>query len=212
MSKIYNHFEKEKNRMDKKEYNRNYYLANREKILAQNRENNKNNPEKKSEIDKRHYLKNRDRYLNQFAERYQVHKDEIANFNKTLEGKVRRLRTDHKSRAGYLDEELDNLCVQDIEDIYKNQEGMCLCCMKPIDLMDFDTWETDHIVPVCKGGHFVKHNIQLLCPSCHDQKQTKTNMYVHLNIGVPSPKMTVNMSLVSLVINSPDNGDSLPEL
>lgn len=49
------------------------------------------------------------------------------------------------------------------------QCGKCVCCRKSLD----DGYHIDHIMPLALGGSNTDENVQLLCPSCNQQKHAK---------------------------------------
>ena len=57
----------------------------------------------------------------------------------------------------------------DIEVMFKKQKGVCVVCRTSIR----EKYHVDHIVPLVKGGHNGKSNLQLLCPTCNLRKHDK---------------------------------------
>ena len=45
------------------------------------------------------------------------------------------------------------------------QQGRCACCRNPLE-----TYHLDHIMPIALEGSNTDDNIQLLCPTCNQQK------------------------------------------
>lgn len=56
-----------------------------------------------------------------------------------------------------------------ITNLYVLQPGKCAVCFENL----FGKFETDHILPLSKGGDNSPSNIQLLCPKCNREKSDK---------------------------------------
>ncbi len=54
------------------------------------------------------------------------------------------------------------------------QKWLCVLCMSDLNETGY---HRDHIIPLCKGGKHQDDNIQLLCPSCNQEKGTKIYVY-----------------------------------
>lgn len=51
-----------------------------------------------------------------------------------------------------------------------NQQWKCAHCGNMLD----ETYEADHIVPLCEGGDNSTSNLQALCPICHRKKTLRS--------------------------------------
>lgn len=64
--------------------------------------------------------------------------------------------------------------------VWKRDQGICAICRvdasknKPDNTWTSHTWEADHVVPVCEGGHDTLANARTLCTPCH--KKTTAEM------------------------------------
>jgi RNA-directed DNA polymerase len=61
-----------------------------------------------------------------------------------------------------------DLKTQTKNKLLKQQDYKCLLCKKTF--LPFDTIETDHIIPISRGGSHKMTNLQLLHAVCHDKK------------------------------------------
>ena len=65
----------------------------------------------------------------------------------------------------------NGLTVNELKNIYKNQEGKCVYCKKQIQHgVGENSYHLDHIIPIAFGGQNTVTNIQLLCPTCNIRK------------------------------------------
>jgi site-specific DNA-methyltransferase (adenine-specific) len=67
------------------------------------------------------------------------------------------------------------------ERLYKEQDGLCNGCKVSFELRNLDT---DHIIPVDKGGGSYYENYQLLCANCNRIKGTRPMEYLRMKIKV----------------------------
>ena len=65
----------------------------------------------------------------------------------------------------------DHYCVEDIEQKFREQEGLCYYC--DIDLRNVG-FHRDHMIPLSRGGTNSRENICLTCRPCNLRKNTKT--------------------------------------
>jgi 5-methylcytosine-specific restriction endonuclease McrA len=59
--------------------------------------------------------------------------------------------------------------ADDILAIYKAQKGKCACCSVNVG----ECYHVDHIQPLARGGSNFKQNLQILCPTCNQQKNAR---------------------------------------
>lgn len=57
---------------------------------------------------------------------------------------------------------------KDIQWLLKAQKGLCVVCRAKMS-----SYHVDHILPVAMGGSSDKGNLQLLCPTCNQDKSAK---------------------------------------
>ena len=62
--------------------------------------------------------------------------------------------------------------------LIKRQKGICTYCNKTFKANDI--WETDHIIPKCRGGKDIYDNLQLLHAHCHDKKSRQDRIETNL--------------------------------
>jgi site-specific DNA-methyltransferase (adenine-specific) len=65
------------------------------------------------------------------------------------------------------------------ERLYKEQNGLCNGCGVAFELRNLDT---DHIIPLDKGGGSYYENYQLLCANCNRVKGTRPMEYLRMKI------------------------------
>ncbi len=110
---------------ERSEYNKNYYIKNGEKLILQQQEYKKNNPEKVKESKKKEQLKNRAKYK-LFKEKYYIeNKERIDNQNaENYKNKKEEYRyTILKRSYGIEKLDYDNLVL--------SQNNTCAICNKP---------------------------------------------------------------------------------
>ena len=59
--------------------------------------------------------------------------------------------------------------------LYSEQQGVCAGCLDHLSIRHLTV---DHIVPVSQGGTHGVDNLQLLCHSCNQLKDDKSNKYL----------------------------------
>ena len=154
------------------EYNRNYYLKNRKRILARNKTWNKahsgvmtanakkwaeNNPTAaKARLIK--YLENNRETCRARCRDYQKNNPEV------FKAKNQKHRT-AKTQAG------GSFTAQEWIDLCKCYGNKCLRCNRRRKLT------ADHVIPVSKGGTSNIDNIQPLCGPCNSSKGAKSTDY-----------------------------------
>jgi 5-methylcytosine-specific restriction endonuclease McrA len=136
------------------EYNRQYYIKNRDRVLARNKAWNAAHPEVMAAIENAWNENNPGRKAKRIAAWAKSHPEAIkVKFNK------------HRAKM------LGNggsFTVCEWESLCKKYNYRCLDCGKRKKL------EADHIIPVSKGGTSNIDNIQPLCRTCNARKGTKT--------------------------------------
>ncbi|RWX58452.1 hypothetical protein EN780_36700, partial [Mesorhizobium sp. M4B.F.Ca.ET.089.01.1.1] len=58
------------------------------------------------------------------------------------------------------------------QDLFKKQNGLCLCCFRPIDKAE--NGEIDHVDPLSRNGLDVAANLLLAHAQCNREKHNKT--------------------------------------
>lgn len=57
----------------------------------------------------------------------------------------------------------------DIVDILRLQRGRCACCRVAVG----SSYHVDHIIPISRGGHNSRSNLQILCGPCNQSKHAR---------------------------------------
>jgi len=167
---------------DMKEYQRQYYINNYEKVLKRHRQWYEDNPD----YDKQYYEDNKDKKLKKFKQYYKDnHKgirkqqkqhyednhekevERVKQYLKTENGKATAQRNCTKRRAK-MKEIINTLTAEEWLDILKEHKYKCFYCGKEFDLFDLPT--KDHILPISKGGNNIKENVVPACRSCNAKK------------------------------------------
>ena len=171
--------------MDRKEYFRLYYLANKIEIKKKSKE---------------YYLKNKDKISDYFKQRYPKYKKELLQYQKiyhknnpenrnqyylknrektseqmriwrrTEEGKAA-IQRGHVKRNTREREIINTLTLEEWLDILKQYDYKCAYC--GCDFNENTLPEKDHIIPISKNGHNIKENIVPACRSCNAKKSNK---------------------------------------
>ncbi|QLG11731.1 HNH endonuclease (plasmid) [Deinococcus sp. D7000] len=61
--------------------------------------------------------------------------------------------------------------VQDIDDLFLEQDGKCFYCTIDIDRPQRSTWHIDHFIPLFKGGDNFPSNLVIACQPCNASKR-----------------------------------------
>ena len=145
------------------EYNHEYYLKNRTRVLARNKKWNAEHKEVMAKIERNWNIKNPGKKKKRIALWAKEHPEETkAKYNR----RRARLLGNGGSFSG---EEWMELC--------KKHNHKCVCCNKCRKL------EADHVIPLIFGGTNNIENIQPLCRSCNATKGSKSTDYRRLMHG-----------------------------
>lgn len=167
--------------MNRKEYRRQWYQKNKERInkyLKQWREDNtervkqyrENNKEKirGSQI---RWCENNPEYQKQYRLiNYKKLTEREKLYRQTPEGKACNQRA-HAKRKASEKEIINTLTSEEWIDILKEHKFRCAYCGCGFTLFDRET--RDHIIPISKGGNNIKENIVPACRSCNSKKHNK---------------------------------------
>ena len=173
-----------KDKIKEKEWSKQYYIKNREKILKRIKKFYIDNIEKKIEYNNQYYINNKDKILEQHKKYRQKNGEQISEaqskyhktdkhklirkqWNKTEKGKAHNQRGDCKRR---IREKLliNTLTADEWVEILKQYKFRCAYCGKEFTLFDRET--RDHVIPISKGGDNIKENIVPACRSCNSRK------------------------------------------
>jgi len=158
--------------IDKKEYNRQYYLKHKEKIKRYARERGRKyyqqHRDKKLEYAKEY--KHRSRTPEKAGRYYQTHKEEIKKYNfqhRKVRSAMRRCRVKNAGK----------LTIQTIQEVYdKNiitNGGVLRCVYCGKELTNKEA-TLEHKQPLSRGGTNEKENLAIACRDCNCSKYNKT--------------------------------------
>jgi len=154
------------------EYNHQYYLKNRKRILARNKAWNAAHPEVMKRNSDNWAARNPEAALERFRKYQRKNRkacrarcrDYQKRNPEVFKAKNQKRRTTKTLAGGsFTPAEWLALC--------KKYGNRCLCCGKRRKLT------ADHVIPVSKGGTSNISNIQPLCKTCNSSKGTKTTDY-----------------------------------
>lgn len=166
-------------------YARDYYSANRDKILERSKIYHEANKERHNDASRKYYEENKEMLAEYAKARYQENIDDqkerwriysLNNKDKLKAKHAERYQQNkeyfraawHKRRARLRNAEGSHT-KEDIQFILEKQKGKCVTCAVCITT----DYSVDHITPLSKGGSNNKDNIQLLCKSCNSSKGNK---------------------------------------
>ena len=147
----------EKVRRDKKEYNRKWYVQNREHQIEASRKWYEENQEYCRERRRKYREKNRDRILKYNNEWLKTEKGRAC---------MQRVNTTRRARVNGV---ISTLTAEEWKDILRQYNYKCAYCGRSIlDLPD--GLVRDHVIPICRGGDNTKENIVPACSGCNSSK------------------------------------------
>jgi len=149
---------KGRNTEKRRQYLREYYWKNREKILKRNREN------ENKKVASRKYREENKEYTSQYQKEWQKNNPEKVRYYYKI--------GNHRRRAILKNKELGNHSKEEWEELKKKYNHTCQICGKkePFDNQVYRFLTEDHIIPLSKGGMNTIENIQPLCLSCNSRK------------------------------------------
>lgn len=169
----------------RKHYNAEWYLRNRDKVIARSKEWANANPEKRKEImagwearnlgegklrSQLYHATHRDRILSERREYYQAHLEEMREVGRRSYAKnpepYRQAAKRRKSRKRGAE---GSHTIAEVRALFIKQRVQCAVCRADIS----KRYHEDHIIPLVAGGSDWVTNIQLLCPPCNLSKKDK---------------------------------------
>lgn len=169
-------YQKEWNRKNKEyniNYNKEYQKNNKDKLNRVSREYYANNREERKNKMRKYYQENKDKYYDYHRKRYEEHRDLIIK-RSAIHGKV--WRKENKELVNHYTAKYrnaknklpSNFTLEDWDIIRKHFDNSCAYCGEVSNL------EREHVIPVSKGGGYVKGNIIPACRSCNASKNNKS--------------------------------------
>jgi 5-methylcytosine-specific restriction endonuclease McrA len=152
----------------KKIQRREYYLANRDRVLVTAKMKRANNKEYIRNYNKKYRADNLEYY--RAYQRSDLYKEWHRQYNKTAKGQLSAFR--RKSRRRDKGGEF-TLTIEEWDAVIINQNYRCAGCAT--EFTENNKPEHDHVVPLSKGGASTISNIQALCKSCNRHKGAKVN-------------------------------------
>ena len=150
--------------MDIKEYRREYYIKNKEKILSQLREYRQNNKDYFKQYNKEYNIINHDK----LSEQRKIYYKKYSQTDKAKELKILR---EWKRRAIKKSTEDGTININTTTNILNEQWWICNYCW--LDIMDRNIRHLDHIYPLSKWWKHSINNVQRLCSTCNLIKWSK---------------------------------------
>lgn len=145
-------------------------MANKERILEQNRRWVQNNKRRHSELTRRWYAKNKERRAEKSREWWLANSEaNNAYIRQWRKESPKYLATKAKRR-----ETISQACIIEQfsrQAVYDRDGGFCYICGKPVDQ---NNWHLDHVVPLTRGGDHAFDNCAVTHPVCNLKKGTKT--------------------------------------
>lgn len=131
-----------------------------------------NNKDKVHSANQKVYYKNREKYLAQKHEYYLKNRDKILAYNRaylqTPTGKNKNRNGGMKYEANKYNAKVEEV---DREIVYERDGGICYLCGK---LVDRDSWQLEHIIPLSRGGEHSYSNVAVSHARCNISKKNKT--------------------------------------
>ena len=148
-----------------KEYMKQYYILHKELIKRRSMETYLRKKctvefrERRNEYNRQWKKNNAERFRNRVRKYYHMNRENFLGYMEN-----RRAR---KISAG------GKWTRKDIRDRYTAQNGRCLYCCKTVEINSF---HTDHMIPLSKGGSNEVGNLAIACETCNVSKSTKSVM------------------------------------
>lgn len=149
-----------------KEYKKEHYIKNKEKISDKNKTYRENNKEKIKKEKRKYYQDNKDKINKKINDKYhndlnfrRVHNVRIAN-NKNLK------RAMKFYEEGRIDELPEKSPSKKILKILQDQNNICAYCFNDMS----ENYHLDHITPLSKNGSNKVRNLIFCCSNCNLRK------------------------------------------
>lgn len=157
-----------------KDYGRERYAANPEKVKETNRKWVAANPEKAKDRILQWRAAN-PKKVKKYSRKYyaaNLEKARKAN-NKWQKENPEKMAAITRNRKAREKNAVGAHTAEDIQKILNQQGGLCNACGKKLIRYRKKQYHVDHIVPLAKGGTNWPDNIQLLCPTCNLSKHAR---------------------------------------
>jgi len=127
------------------------------------------NKERKRLYDKHYIEANKERIAKRFKEYYHKNKEARKAYIKKWQEANKELVNSYKKNNKYKRREIVNsssLSSKDLREWVESQTKVCTYCHIPCE----DSFQIDHIVPLCKEGTHTLDNLTISCPKCNREK------------------------------------------
>jgi 5-methylcytosine-specific restriction endonuclease McrA len=146
----------QRNNPDKmRHYQRTSYVKNRDKLIAWHREYHRNHKEQEADYRRKYIEANREKMRERRRLR-QLRNPEEKRIHVRLRRKRIAIAQGHHTPA-------------DVKRQYEAQRGKCYYCGCELN----GTYQTDHVIPISRGGSDSMENIVVACASCNLSKGNK---------------------------------------
>lgn len=141
-----------------------YYERNKDK----SKEYRKSKKEKIKETKRKYHIKNKDDISKKSSEYYYNNKNLFSEYRKR---NLEKYAAHQRNRRALIKNAEGSHTKEDVDEIYRNQKGLCAepTCSKDL----YDGYHVDHIMPISLGGGNGPDNLQCLCPECNRKKSSK---------------------------------------
>ena len=164
--------------MNQTEYNANYYLKNRDKIIAQVKEYTQKHKETKKLYLSQYYQANKEKAQKYNNEYYSVNRGEILERvkNYALTPKGREVHRHHTIKRRYQKAKLTDITSDFLLALRETTPNCPSCGVFMNEIRNHSSQATlDHIIPLCFEGTHTKNNVRFVCRHCNGTKATKTS-------------------------------------
>lgn len=163
---------RDRNNTAAKVNSRRYYLANRDRVLAQTRARQKANPEKYRTYARERYRANPEAEAAKAAARRarnpETYRKRDAEYARRHPERAR-LKTQRR-RALKLKNGVYEVSPRDLQRTLARYDHRCAYCRGPL----VEQFDWDHIVPLARGGHHAIGNLAPSCGTCNRSKHALT--------------------------------------
>lgn len=159
-----------KRQLEHPEYAKQYRLNHKKELSVKRKKYYKDHREKDNENSKK-WRQNNPEYINQWQINHPKYYSEYnKKYRQTLRGKatVQRRNIQRRTQEKNI---INTLTSQEWLDILEKYSYKCAYCGVEFGIENMP--QKDHIIPISKGGHNTKENVVPACKSCNTRKSNK---------------------------------------